>query len=79
MKVTHSWWWNQNSIQGCLTAKTLVFPSLIHLLIHSTNLFLTLANAIVLGAGDTERNKMDMVLVLTSSHSGVKTDPSPPR
>ena len=63
---------------GVLTAKTLPLPPMTHSLIHSKKLFLTRAHmpAVVQGTGGTEINKMDMVLVLVSSHSGGKTDPS---
>ena len=56
--MTHSQWWSQNSIQGWLTAKTLLFLPITHLLIHSTRLFFTFACAlaVVPGAGETEIN-----------------------
>lgn len=62
--MTHSWWWSQNSIQGWLTAKTLLFLPITHLLIHSTHLFFTFActPAVVLGAGETEINDTGMAL-----------------
>ena len=81
VKLTHSWWWSQNSIQQCLTANTLLLLPIPHLLLHPTRLFFTFAHApaIAPGAGETEIHDAAMVLVLMSSGSRGKSDPSLPK